>query len=83
MPAAFTLDDLRALLVRCAHLPPGLVVDDPSTPFDDLGVDSVGLVALQAELADRYGVRLDASAAPFLTSVGAAVDHIDRLIRRR
>jgi acyl carrier protein len=78
----FSLADLRQLLIRCADLPAGLVLDDPAASLIDLGVDSVALVALQAELRQRYGIRLDESALPHLETAGGTVAYVNELIRR-
>jgi acyl carrier protein len=78
----FTLDDLRQLLVKCADLPPGLALDDAMASMVDLGVDSVALVALQAELRRRYGVQIDETALPQLETVGGTVDYVNELIAR-
>jgi acyl carrier protein len=77
---AFTIADLRALLVECGAVPPGVAIDDPATAILDLGVDSVSLLALQILLQERYGIVLDEGSVEHLTTVGSATEHINELI---
>lgn len=81
--AEFTIANLRDILVAKADLPEGMVVDDPDTALIDFGVDSVGLVAVQLELEDRYGVTIRSEDAPRLATVGSAVQYVNELIGRR
>jgi acyl carrier protein len=54
----FSIDDLMTLLVTKADLPPEARTDDPAATIDDLGLDSLAFLQLQAELQDRYGFEL-------------------------
>ncbi len=54
----FSIDDLMTLLVTKAGLPPEARTGDPGATFDDLGLDSLAFLQLQAELQDRYGFEL-------------------------
>jgi acyl carrier protein len=54
----FSMDDLMTLLVTKAGLPPEARTGDPGATFDDVGLDSLAFLQLQAELQDQYGVEL-------------------------
>jgi acyl carrier protein len=54
----FSIDDLMTLLVTKAGLPPEARTGDPGATFDDVGLDSLAFLQLQAELQDRYGFEL-------------------------
>lgn len=48
------------------------------TPFAELGLDSVGAVALVAQLEDTFDLRIPESDALHLTSVEAVVRYVAR-----
>ena len=77
----FTLADLRQLLVECADMPASLTLDDPATPLADLTLDSVGLLTMQLELEDRYGIRIPQSAGERLRSAGDVLELVGDLRR--
>jgi acyl carrier protein len=54
----FTIDDLMTLLVARVGLPPRATTTDPAVTFDDVGLDSLAFLQLQAELQDRFGCEL-------------------------
>ena len=54
----FTIDDLMTLLVTKAGLPSQARTDNPAATFDDVGLDSLAFLQMQAELQDRYGCEL-------------------------
>ncbi|MCK7625833.1 acyl carrier protein [Streptomyces sp. RS10V-4] len=56
--AAFTLDDLRRILVSCAGENDGadLHGDILDTPFRDLGYDSLALMETAARVEREYGI---------------------------
>ena len=41
---------------------------------DDLDIDSLGLLTIATQVEERFGVALDDSTIPTLTTVGALVD---------
>jgi minimal PKS acyl carrier protein len=58
-------DDLAALISRCTGVPvTGEQVTDPDRTFDDLGVDSLGLMGVLAQLQRDHGVSRDAELRP-------------------
>lgn len=78
----FTVEELRQLLVDAAGLPPSLAIDDPGTLLTDLDVDSVALLSLLGALKRRHGIRVAATDALRMATVGDAVDLVNELLAR-
>ncbi|SDF47087.1 minimal PKS acyl carrier protein [Lentzea fradiae] len=65
MDTRLSPDDLAALISRCTGVPvTGEQVTDPSRTFDDLGVDSLGVMGVLSELQRNHGVPKDADLRP-------------------
>ncbi|MCG8927355.1 acyl carrier protein [Lentzea sp. CC55] len=65
MDTRLSPDDLAALISRCTGVPvTGEQVTDPGHTFDDLGVDSLGLMGVLSELQRHHGVPKDADLRP-------------------
>jgi acyl carrier protein len=77
------MDDLKDMLVRCAGVPASMVVDDPEASLIDLGIDSAGLLGLQLEIEQRYGIVVGEADLPHLLTVGSALAHVNRLLAVR
>ncbi|MEU7481927.1 acyl carrier protein [Lentzea sp. NPDC042327] len=61
MDTRLSPDDLAALISRCTGVPvTSEQVTDPGRTFDDLGVDSLGVMGVLAELQRDHGVSKDA-----------------------
>ncbi len=56
---------------------------DVDVPFDQIGIDSLGLVEFIFELEDLFDVRVNATQAEGLTTLRHLADHIDGLIARK
>jgi acetyl-CoA carboxylase biotin carboxylase subunit len=56
--ARFDLDDLMSMLTVKAGLPVGAHTDDPAATLDDVGLDSLAFLQLQAGVQERYGIEL-------------------------
>jgi len=54
----FDMTALMDILVRKAGLPPADRTDDPAATLDDVGLDSLAFLQLQAELQEWYGFEL-------------------------
>lgn len=50
--------EITAILVRNCGLSPEAAADTPTASLEELGLDSLALLELQAVLADRFGVRI-------------------------
>jgi acyl carrier protein len=49
-------EDLTDILSTAAGIPMSLVKESPDEPLEDLGLDSLGTMQLQAVVKDRFGV---------------------------
>jgi acyl carrier protein len=56
--ARFDLDDLMSMLTVKAGLPASAHTDDPARTLDDVGLDSLAFLQLQAGVQERYGIEL-------------------------
>ena len=55
----FQTATLMDLLVRKVGLPRAMCTDDPNVTLAELGLDSLAVIQLQAEISAEYGVELD------------------------
>jgi minimal PKS acyl carrier protein len=64
MSSQLTYEELATLMQRCAGitLDPADLADRPDTPFVELGLDSLGLLAVVGELEQQYGTPIQADA---------------------
>lgn len=79
----FTLGDLRQLLLRAGAIPDSLALDDPGTSFDDLGLDSAVLLALQVEIEQGYDIVLRPEDLERFETVGGGVEVINAKLTQR
>lgn len=56
---------------------------DVDAPFDQIGIDSLGLVEFIFELEDMFEVRVNANQAEGLTTLRQLAQHIDGLIAQK
>ena len=56
---------------------------DVDAPFEQIGIDSLGLVEFIFELEDKFDIRLDASKADGLKTLRDLANHIDELITQK
>ena len=56
---------------------------DVDAPFEQVGIDSLGLVEFIFELEDKFDIRLDASKADGLKTLRDLANHIDELITQK
>lgn len=73
-----TLTGLAEILHEVCGVPADRVVPEASF-LDDLEVDSLSMVEVVVACEERWGVRIPDSALEQLTTVGAAVEHIERV----
>lgn len=76
-PELLTLARIRDILVRNGAIPASLDLDDPDTTFVDLGVDSSSLLALQVELEEALGIRLEAEDLAYFETLGGGIDRVN------
>jgi acyl carrier protein len=78
----FTFDDLKNILVNRIGLPDKLVVDDPKTTFESMGLDSLAFVDLQLAVQQQYGFSIPDEDAHKIHTVGEAIDYTNRRIQK-
>jgi acyl carrier protein len=66
---SFTFDDLKELLVVHGKADPAAVVNDPQLNIEELGVGSMGMLAMQLDLQMRLGVSLGLDDLPQLKTL--------------
>ena len=74
----FGFEELKALLVDRIGLPEEDVRDDPSTTFDDIGLDSLAFVEIQLAMEQEYGVTVGDEDAEKIHTFGDAIDFVNR-----
>ena len=74
----FGFEELKAILVDRIGLPEDDVRDDPSTTFDDIGLDSLAFVEIQLAMEQEYGVTVGDEDAEKIHTFGDAIDFVNR-----
>lgn len=74
----FGFEDLKNILVDRIGLPEEDVRDDPSTTFDDIGLDSLAFVEIQLAMEQEYGVSVADEDAEKIHTFGDAIDFVNR-----
>ena len=77
----FTFEDLRRILVDRVGLNDADVVDDPNATFEDMGLDSLAFVEIQLAMQQEYGFTIEDEDAQEITTVGAAIDYVNRRLQ--
>jgi acyl carrier protein len=76
--AQFGFEDLRRILVDRVGLPEEDVKDDPSTTFDEMGLDSLAFVEIQLAMEQEYGFTIADEDAEQIHNVGEAIAYVNR-----
>jgi acyl carrier protein len=79
----FTFDDLRDILVNRVGLPEDQISLDPSTSFEDMGLDSLAFVEIQLAVQQQYGFSIPDEDAQQIGTVGQAVEYTNRRLREQ
>jgi acyl carrier protein len=74
----FGFEELKTILVDRIGLPEEDVKDDPSTTFDDIGLDSLAFVEIQLAMEQDYGVSVSDEDAEQIHTFGEAIDFVNR-----
>jgi acyl carrier protein len=77
MADQFTVDDLKAILVDRVGMNEGDVPSDPSTSFEDAGLDSLAILEIQLEVQQRYGFEISEDEAGSVKTLQDAVDLVN------
>jgi acyl carrier protein len=72
-----TIDDLREILAEDAGLPEDDLPEDPKTPFKDLGLDSLAIVAVVCAVEQTCGIEVPDDDARDLTSISSVLAYVD------
>ena len=73
-----TLDDIKQAAAETFEVDAGKI--DTDAPFDQVGIDSLGLVEFIFDLEDRYGIRFDAQKSNDLKTLRDLASYIDSLV---
>lgn len=80
----FGFDDLKRILVDRVGLPEEDITDDPSTTFEDMGLDSLAFIEVQLAMQEEYGFQVDEEDAQRIRTTGEAIDYVnERLAEQR
>jgi acyl carrier protein len=74
---SFGFEDLKRILVDRVGLPEDVVKDDPSTTFEDMGLDSLALVEIQLAMEQEYGFTVADEDAERILNVGDAIGYVN------
>jgi acyl carrier protein len=74
---SFSFEDLKRILVDRVGLPEDVVKDDPSTTFEDMGLDSLALVEIQLAMEQEYGFTVADEDAERILNVGDAISYVN------
>lgn len=77
-PVHFTYDDLKHILVESVGFTDDEVPDDLDTPFCEIGMDSLAVVALHLTLQQDYGVKIPDEDAHAMATLREAIDYVNR-----
>jgi acyl carrier protein len=79
----FSFEDLKEILVGRIGLPADQVVNDPSTSFAALGLDSLALVEIQLAVQQKYGFTIADEDAQKIQTIGDAMDYTNRRLQEQ
>jgi len=74
----FGFEDLKRILVDRVGLPEEDVKEDPSTTFDEMGLDSLAFVEIQLAMEQEYGFTIADEDAENIHNVGEAIEYCNR-----
>ena len=74
----FGFEDLRRILVDRVGLADEDVKEDPSTTFDEMGLDSLAFVEVQLAMEQEYNFTIEDEDAENIHTVGEAIEYVNR-----
>jgi acyl carrier protein len=69
------LEDLKQILVERVGLPAEDIPDDPTTTFEELGLDSLAFMEIALAVEQQYGLQVDEEDAERILTLGDAIDY--------
>ena len=76
----FGFEDLKRILTERIGLAEEDVKEDPSTTFEDMGLDSLAFVDIQLAMQQEYGFTIPEEDAEGIQTVGEAIEYVNRRI---
>jgi acyl carrier protein len=76
----FTPDDLREILAEFAGIPADVLADDLQTPFTDLALDSLAIVAMRYGVEQHCGIEVPESDAHHMRSPASVIDYVNERV---
>jgi acyl carrier protein len=73
----FTLNALQEILTEYAGLPADELPDDLDTPFVDVGLDSLAIVAIQHGVEQRCGIEVPDADAHRMASAASVLGYVN------
>jgi acyl carrier protein len=73
----FTPDELSDILSQYVGLGADQQPDDPDTPFGEVGLDSLAIVALQYGVEQRYEIEVPDGDACYFTSPASVLTYVN------
>jgi acyl carrier protein len=77
----FGFEDLKRILTERIGLAEEDVKEDPSTTFEDMGLDSLAFVDIQLAMQQEYGFTIPEEDAEGIQTVGEAIDYVNRRLQ--
>ncbi len=69
------LEDLKRILVDRVGLRADDIPDDPTTTFEELGLDSLAFMEIALAVEQEYGLQVDEEDAERILTLGDAIDY--------
>ncbi|MGH2838120.1 MAG: acyl carrier protein [Thermoleophilaceae bacterium] len=77
----FGFEDLKRILTERIGVAEGDVKEDPSTTFEDMGLDSLAFVDIQLAMQQEYGFTIPEEDAEGIQTVGEAIEYVNRRLQ--
>ena len=77
----FGFEDLKRILTERIGLAEEDVKEDPSTTFEEMGLDSLAFVDIQLAMQQEYGFTIPEEDAEGIQTVGEALEYVNRRIQ--
>ena len=74
----FGFEDLKRILTERIGVAEEDVKEDPSTTFEDMGLDSLAFVDIQLAMQQEYGFTIPEEDAEGIQTVGEAIEYVNR-----
>jgi acyl carrier protein len=76
----FTVQDLKHILVERVGIAEGLVRDDLTQTFEEMGLDSLAIVELQLAIQQKYGIAIADNETTHIKTLGGTIEFTNRRI---